>query len=238
MTIANSTSPEILAGFPKVRKLWSNVDVTDFGPYYEALQARLIDRIWNDESLKQEILSDPKAVFERESDITFPANVEVRVLEEPEDTFYFVIPATPPTEEQWYRYEQFSTWWTLIHTWWTIYYRLCGAEKARAYRESLQALWIVRTWTSEAFHEKITSNPRAVFEGEMGIPFPPNLKIQSLQETANLIYFILPKNPQFNKLDANSTMGEWWQASHALWWWFVNLRFRQPAKQTVIGVVG
>ncbi|PSM48333.1 hypothetical protein C7Y66_15160 [Chroococcidiopsis sp. CCALA 051] len=234
---ASTNFTDILTQFPQVRTLWSNVNVTDFGPYYEALQARLIDRVWHDELLKQEILIDPKAVFERESDITFPANVEVRVLEEPEDTFYFVIPATPRAEEQWYRYEQLATWWMLGHTWWTTYYYLCGAEKARAYRESLQALWIARIWTNEAFHEKITSNPKATFEAEMGAVFPPNLKIQSLQETSNLIYFVLPKNPQVNQIDENSTMGQWWQVSHTWWWWLVNLRFRQPAKNTVTGIV-
>lgn len=234
---ATTDFTEILTQFPQVRKLWSNVNVTDFGPYYEALQARLIDRIWNDELLKQEILTDPKAVFERESNITFPANVEVRVLEEPEDTFYFVIPATPRAEEQWYRYEQLATWWMLGHTWWTMYCHLCGTEKARAYRESLQALWIARIWTNEAFRENITSNPKATFEAEMGAAFPSNLKIQTLQETSNLIYFILPKNPKLNQLDENSPMGQWWQVSHTWWWWLVNLRFRQPAKNTVTGVV-
>ena len=55
--------------FVKVKKEWAGVDVTDFGPYYLALQARLIDRIWNDATIKQEILTNPKAVFERECDI-------------------------------------------------------------------------------------------------------------------------------------------------------------------------
>ncbi len=67
--------PNNLTNFPEVRKLWSGVDITNFGTYYEALQARLIDRIWNDEPLKQEILTNPKVVFERKTGITFYAGL-------------------------------------------------------------------------------------------------------------------------------------------------------------------
>lgn len=54
--------------FSEVKKSWSGVDVTGFDPYYSALQARLINRIWNDEQLKQEILSNPKSVLERDKE--------------------------------------------------------------------------------------------------------------------------------------------------------------------------
>jgi hypothetical protein len=232
------TTPDRATDFPKVRKLWSGVEVTNFGAYYEALQVRLLDYIWNDESLKQEILTNPKVVFERETGITFPADVEVKVLEEPENTFYFVVPATPPAEEHWYRYEQFAGWWQIIDTFWYFYYRLGGSTKARAYRECFQALWIVRSWTNETFRKQLLDNPRSIFEGEMGIPFPAELKIQSLEETPNRIYFILPKSPLLEKLDETATVGEWWKASHGLWWWYTSLRFRQPATKTVTGVVG
>ncbi|MEH2351402.1 MAG: NHLP leader peptide family RiPP precursor [Nostoc sp.] len=147
MVTTNAPISDTSTNFPEVSKLWSGVDITNFGPYYEALQTRLIDRIWNDESLKQEILTNPRTVFERETGITFPADTEVKVLEEPENTFYFVLPATPPVEEHWYRYEQFSSWWPIIDTFYYFYNRLGGTTKARAYRECLQALWIVRSWT-------------------------------------------------------------------------------------------
>ncbi len=238
MVTTNTPISDTSTNFPEVRKLWSGVNITNFGPYYEALQTRLIDRIWNDESLKQEILTNPRTVFERETGITFPADTEVKVLEEPENTFYFVLPATPPVEEHWYRYEQFSSWWPIIDTFYYFYNRLGGTTKARAYRESLQALWIVRSWTNETFRQQLLSDPRSIFEGEIGIPFPTELKIQSLEETSNLIYFILPKNPQFEKFDSSATVGEWWKASHGWWWWCTSLRFRQPAMNTVTGVVG
>ncbi|MHC5826603.1 MAG: hypothetical protein ACYT04_64750, partial [Nostoc sp.] len=80
MVTTNTPISDTSTNFPEVRKLWSGVNITNFGPYYEALQTRLIDRIWNDESLKQEILTNPRTVFERETGITFPADTEVKVL--------------------------------------------------------------------------------------------------------------------------------------------------------------
>ena len=52
------------ANFLRVKREWAGIDVTDFGPYYLALQARLIDLIWNDATIKQEILTNLKSVFE------------------------------------------------------------------------------------------------------------------------------------------------------------------------------
>lgn len=58
------------------------------------IEERIIARAWQDESIKQELLSNPKSAFEKEG-IPLPENIEVRVVEEDSNTIYFVLPMQP-----------------------------------------------------------------------------------------------------------------------------------------------
>ncbi|BAY94489.1 MULTISPECIES: NHLP leader peptide family RiPP precursor [unclassified Tolypothrix] len=211
-----------------VKRTWAGVDVTGFDPYKDALQARLINLIWNDENLKQEILKNPKAVFERETGIKFPAELEVRVLEEDEDEFYIVIPPLPPTQAQWENfYQQMSVWWTLTYTWWWWIYRT-KTENAVPFREGLESLIIVRFMQDESLRHQLFTEPKTALEKQAGIQLPANIKVQPLAETQNLAYFVLPKNPQLEKR-VNGGVGEAWMAAHTWFWWLTSLRIRTSA---------
>jgi hypothetical protein len=59
----------------------------------EIVQARVIARAMKDPAFRQALLSNPRAVLAREYDLHLPEHVTVRVLEEPPDTFTFVLPA-------------------------------------------------------------------------------------------------------------------------------------------------
>jgi len=59
------------------------------------IEAHIIAKAWKDEAYKQELLSNSKAVIEREFKVQMPAEVTVRVLEENPTTFYFVLPMRP-----------------------------------------------------------------------------------------------------------------------------------------------
>lgn len=63
----------------------------------EALQKQgeLIRKLWNDENLKNEFKSNPKAVLERELGVKVPDDYNMEVLEETKDKHYFVIPVNP-----------------------------------------------------------------------------------------------------------------------------------------------
>lgn len=61
------------------------------------LENKIIARAWQDESFKEELLSNPKAAFERES-IELPESIELRVVEENANTLYFVLPPKPSEE--------------------------------------------------------------------------------------------------------------------------------------------
>ncbi|MCW5315519.1 NHLP leader peptide family natural product precursor [Nostoc sp. KVJ3] len=56
------------------------------------IEARIIARAWKDEAYKQELLTNPKAVIEREFGVEFPTEVNVQALEENSTSLYFVLP--------------------------------------------------------------------------------------------------------------------------------------------------
>lgn len=59
------------------------------------IEAHIIAQTWKDEVYKQQLLSNPKAVIEREFGVQLPAQLSVQVLEENPTTLYFVLPMRP-----------------------------------------------------------------------------------------------------------------------------------------------
>lgn len=64
------------------------------------LESELIVKAWKDEALKQELISNPKAVYARELGQQLPENLTIRVLEETADTIYLVLPKSPQVSEE------------------------------------------------------------------------------------------------------------------------------------------
>ena len=65
----------------------------------QELEEKIVARAWQDESFKQELLSNSRAAFEKEG-ISLPENFNVRVLEETPDTIYVVLPLQPSEAEE------------------------------------------------------------------------------------------------------------------------------------------
>ncbi|MEQ9625567.1 NHLP leader peptide family RiPP precursor [Coleofasciculus chthonoplastes] len=61
--------------------------------------------------------------------------------------------------------------------------------------KDLEAQLIERAWQDEAFRQALLSNPKAVIEAELGNKLPEDLQVTVLEETPNLIYIVLPINP-------------------------------------------
>jgi hypothetical protein len=59
------------------------------------LEAKIIAKAWQDERFKQELLSNPKAVFSEELGQSLPDEVEIRVIQENPTTLYLVLPMKP-----------------------------------------------------------------------------------------------------------------------------------------------
>jgi hypothetical protein len=58
-------------------------------------EQKLIQRAWEDENFKQELLSNPQAVFARESGQELPNNLEIEVIQESANKVYLVLPNNP-----------------------------------------------------------------------------------------------------------------------------------------------
>lgn len=212
-----------------IKSVWSKIDVSQTGAFKEASQAQLLSQIWADETLKQEMLTTPKVVFEREVGITFPANVEIKVLEESPTHFYFIAPYKPGTEtEIAVRLEQMSGWWMAAHTcWWWVSW--LGDSHAEAFREALHAMIIGHVWTDESFRQAMLTHPKTALMEETGIIFPKELTIQTLEETAQLKYLVLPGKPQVHRdNDRLKHPSEWWMTTHTFWLWLVWLQLHTP----------
>ena len=63
-------------------------------------EANLITKAWQDEAFKQQLMSNPVAVYEEELGRKASDNVEIKVLEETSDITYLVIPQKPETSEE------------------------------------------------------------------------------------------------------------------------------------------
>ena len=60
------------------------------------MERRLIDRSLQDEEFRQRLLAEPRAAIEQDLGSRLPESVEVRVVEETEDTIYLVLPSASP----------------------------------------------------------------------------------------------------------------------------------------------
>ena len=61
------------------------------------LEDQIIARAWQDDSFKEELVSNPEAALSREG-ISLPESIEVKVLEENTNILYIVLPPKPSEE--------------------------------------------------------------------------------------------------------------------------------------------
>jgi len=60
------------------------------------MERTLVQRSMEDEDFRQRLLDDPKAAVEQELGAQLPEGVEVRAVEESQDTIYLVLPSASP----------------------------------------------------------------------------------------------------------------------------------------------
>ncbi len=68
------------------------------GQTREQIIASLVAKAWQDDNFKNEFISNPKAVIQRETGKEIPADVQINVLEETPKQAYFVIPNKPDVD--------------------------------------------------------------------------------------------------------------------------------------------
>jgi hypothetical protein len=59
------------------------------------LMAKLIAKAWKDDAFRQKLLSNPKATVEQELGEALPGTLDIKIVEEPQNTLYIVLPAKP-----------------------------------------------------------------------------------------------------------------------------------------------
>lgn len=61
----------------------------------EQLKAKIIQKAWEDEAFKNQLLANPKAALKQAFGITIPDDFQVKAVEETSTDFVLVIPANP-----------------------------------------------------------------------------------------------------------------------------------------------
>lgn len=65
----------------------------------QEFESHLIAKAWKDEAFKQELISNPKAVYARELGQQIPDSLEIQVLEETPATLYLILPRNPTSAQ-------------------------------------------------------------------------------------------------------------------------------------------
>jgi hypothetical protein len=63
-------------------------------------------------------------------------------------------------------------------------------------RQSLQDHIIKKAWADEDFKQQLVSDPHKAIEEKTGVGIPKNVKINVVEESATLVYLVLPVNPE------------------------------------------
>ncbi len=152
------------------------------------LETLLIARSFEDESFKQELLTNPKALIEKELGTELPESLEIKVIEETETALYMVIPKNP--------YEGLAESELKANLGLTLDEVACWVYEQQAsvlLEETSSVAVITQFWTDPAFKQELLANPKAVIEKEFGKNILEGVEIHVLEETTNILYLILPR---------------------------------------------
>ncbi len=67
-------------------------------------------------------------------------------------------------------------------------------EETREEQGKKYAKLVAKTWSDEAFKERLLSDSRTVLEGE-GIIVPPGVDVKVVEQTETQLYVVIPKKP-------------------------------------------
>ena len=68
------------------------------------------------------------------------------------------------------------------------------AEKGS--RHKIETKLIEKALDDAAFRERLTQDPRGAISKELGIDIPPEIEIKVVQETPEILYIVLPSQPE------------------------------------------
>lgn len=222
-----------------VKKTWSQIDASGYGPYLESLRMRLLLKLWEDPGAKKAFLADPKGVLTEETELRLPAGVRVEATEDTDTLFSFVLPVRPPEAEFNHRFQQIADWWMMAHgfLWWQARNGV-ATDKLDGFRRALGVFIIGRSWQDKAFVPELRKDAKGRLERELGATFPPGLRVQALVDTDDTVHVVLPKHPKNEGLVGQSDhLAGWFAAAHQPWWWMNQPRLLAPLPADEAGKV-
>jgi hypothetical protein len=162
-----------------------------------AIEHQLVDWAFRYELFKEDLLSDPRQVVEKELAMKLPRSFEVHALEESETTRYLILPRNP--------YEDIGseaqlsdlagiTLLEVAH--WVLRQRNYGSLGRVEEKSNLEPQLIMKAWQDKSFKQALLNRPKAAIENELGVGLPKQLEIKILEETLESYYILLPWNKE------------------------------------------
>lgn len=154
------------------------------------LEIHLITRVLKDEGFRQELVANPKTVMEKELGAKLPEELEIKVLEETEDTLYMVLPCNPYegiSEEELQAslgmtYEDVALW-------------VLEQQRNALLDEESNVTIMAQAWRDEAFKQELLNNPIKAIEKKLGEKIQEEIQgiqLQMFTETSSILFMVLP----------------------------------------------
>jgi hypothetical protein len=137
---------------------------------------QVVARAWQDEAFHRRLLADPAGAL-REHGIDVPAGREMRVVENTDEVFHLVLPASAEVAGLDPRGESITA--------------LPPAQQERA--KGVEQV-LARAWREEAFKQRLLADPRGVLE-EQGIGVPAGKEVRAVENSDRVIHLVLPAKP-------------------------------------------
>lgn len=151
------------------------------------LEVKLITNALRDETFRRELLASPKRLIERELGTELPESIEYRVLEENEKTLYFVLPANPYVGLAEVDLQAVVGFGLEDVAQWAL-----DMQSNALSNDKNCTLMLARAWRDHSFKQALLLDSKAVVGRELNLRLPDETEIRILEETANILYLVLP----------------------------------------------
>lgn len=131
----------------------------------------LLEQVWSDEFLKNNLLSNPKQVLS-EYGLEFPSSVQVQAHENTPSVVNYVLPESSDLPQ----------------------------ETDIEQQDPVVGKVIEKAFADEAFKAKLLEEPKSAIAEEMGIDLPDSLQVHVYENTPLLKHIVLPANPATEEL--------------------------------------
>ena len=142
----------------------------------EEVEALVIARAREDADFKEELLRNPKVAIEQEQGEALPENIEIRVLEESANRYYFILPSSREVE-------------------------LTSDAGSESSEEDFRVRLLSRALRDSEFKQQLFTDPKQTAqafldESDADYQLAEELELNFFEETENIRYLVLPKGEE------------------------------------------